>query len=406
MDAEPPRIDAELLFQQAACGLVLTREDGTILRVNDTFCTWVGYSSAELVGRRFQDFLSVGGKIFHQTHWLPLMRMQGSVREVKLDLLDRERRRCAVLVNGVRREHCGDSFHHLAIFETTDRDLYERELLKARKVAEEALQEKTAVEVALREAQAQLNVAYAQAQDRAHFAEQMVAIASHDLKTPLTAILMASQLLRRDVASPRQERLVGHIEESAGRADRLIRDLLDFTLIRVGHGLSVSVSEGDFHHVVGSCVDELRVAFPQANIQHNVLGPGKGTFDSDRLRQVVSNLVSNSVAYGDMTRPITLYSEGHAETFGLAVHNSGDPIPASILDTLFEPMARGTERGDARSVGLGLFIVREIAHAHGGDISVASSEGAGTTFTVRLAKQLPPLAGGRSNQSAPSAATP
>lgn len=384
MEAELPWIDTELLFGQAACGLVVTREDGTILRVNDTFCHWVGYAAAEVSGRRFQDFLSIGGKIFHQTHWLPLMRMQGSVREVKLELLDRQRQKWAVLVNGVRRRHGEDSFHHLAIFETTDRDLYERELLKARKLAEEALQEKTAVEAALREAQAQLNIAYADAQDRARYAEQMVAIASHDLKTPLTAIRMASELLGRDVATPRQQRLVGHIESSAGRADRLIRDLLDFTLVRVGRGLSVSVSEGDFHRVIGSCVDELRVAFPKADIQHSATGAGLGAFDSDRVRQVVSNLVSNSVAYGDNTRPITLYSEGNAQTLTLTVHNSGDAIPELILGTIFEPMARGTLGGDARSVGLGLFIVREIAQAHGGDVSVESDEGAGTSFRVRF----------------------
>jgi sigma-B regulation protein RsbU (phosphoserine phosphatase) len=183
----PSLFDAQALFDEAPCGLVVTKEDGTILRSNQTFGHWIGCDAQDLVGRRFQDLLTMGGRIFHQTHWAPLMQMQGSVAEVKLDLLHHDKRIITMLLNGVRREHASGAFYELALFGTTG-DKYERELLNARRIAEDLLREKTAAETALQQAQMALNDAYEKSLRRASFAEQMVAIVSHDLKNPLTAI--------------------------------------------------------------------------------------------------------------------------------------------------------------------------------------------------------------------------
>eukprot|EP01132_Coremiostelium_polycephalum_P023685 gene23685-28253_t len=221
--------DPQRLFDGAPCALVVTREDGTIVQANQCFSDWTGFSIDELKERRFQDLLTMGGRIFHQTHLGPLMKMQGSIAEVKLDLLHRDRRTVTVLLNGVRYEHAGIAYNELALFGTTDRDKYERELLNARKLAEALLQEKTATEVALQQAQAELSSAYEIAQRRALFAEQMVAIVSHDLKNPLTAIKMASEFLARGERSPKEHQLLGHIGLSTERAQRMIADLLDFT---------------------------------------------------------------------------------------------------------------------------------------------------------------------------------
>ncbi len=141
---EPP--DYEALFEGAPCGLIVTTEDGSILRTNRIFCTWIGLEPAQLQGRRFQTLLTVGGRIFHQTHWAPLMQMQGSVAEVKLDLLHGDGHIVTMLLNGVRRADVNGPYYELALFGTTDRDRYERELLSARQHAEHLLKEKTAAE--------------------------------------------------------------------------------------------------------------------------------------------------------------------------------------------------------------------------------------------------------------------
>jgi len=375
--------DSQALFDGAACALAVTAEDGTLLRVNRCFCDWLGMAAHELHGRRFQDLLTMGGRIFHQTHLAPLMQMQGSIAEVKLDLRHRDGHAVTILLNAVKRDHPSGVRHELALFGTTDRDKYERELLNARKLAEALLLEKTAAQTALQQAQAELNQAYIKAQRRAQFAEQMVAIVSHDLKNPLTAIKMASDFLARGERTAKETQLIGHIGQSSERAQRMIADLLDFTQARVGVGIGVSPIPLDLHEVTQRAVDELRVAFPRATLVHHPIGAGETCLDGDRLQQIIGNLVANSVTYGDLQQPITITSQLNHDGPSLSVHNHGPVIADSLMGVLFEPMTRGTDQGcDVRSVGLGLFIVREIAKAHGGDVAVSSQVGAGTTFTV------------------------
>ena len=381
----PFLLDPQALFDGAPCGLVVTREDGTIVRSNQTFSHWIGCDAPDLVGRRFQDLLTMGGRIFHQTHWAPLMQMQGSVAEVKLDLLHRDKRIITMLLNGVRREHESGAFYELALFGTTDRDKYERELLNARRTAEALLREKTAAETALQQAQTALNDAYEKSQRRASFAEQMVAIVSHDLKNPLTAIRMASDILAQSERSAKESKMLEHISRSTDRAERMIGDLLDFALARIGRGIAVNPDWLDLHRFISQSTDELRVAFPQATLLHTSNGSGRAYLDADRVQQVIGNLVANSVAYGDLAHPITIVSEWGDDQSVISVHNHGPAIADALVAALFEPMTRGTETdSDVRSVGLGLFIVREIARSHGGEVAVSSTAEEGTRFSVHL----------------------
>jgi PAS domain S-box-containing protein len=128
---------ADMLFEHAACGLLVTDADGRILRVNATFCGWLGYSSVELAtAKRIQDLLTAGGKVFYQTHWAPLLQMQGSVAEVKLNMMHRDGHLVPMLLNAVRRRHGEVSYLEVAVLVVADRHKYEQELLLARRNAE------------------------------------------------------------------------------------------------------------------------------------------------------------------------------------------------------------------------------------------------------------------------------
>ena len=380
-----PLPDSDSLWDTAACGLLLTTTAGSIVRVNTTFCGWVGFSQDELLGRRFQELLSMGGRIFHQTHWAPLLQMQGSVAEVKLDLVHKSGHSIPMMLNALRRQHLEGIFHELAIFVAEDRNRYERELLAARKLAEERLLQQLEAQQALSVAQNRLRLAHADAEIRATFAEQMVGIVSHDLRNPLTAIKMAAGLLECNEGDEKRIRLLGHINQSADRAQRLIADLLDFTQARVGRGIVVKPQVIDLHAVVASCVEELAIAFPQRVLSHQHDGQGPCVADGDRLYQAIGNLVANAMTYGDADGIVAITSTVETDRLLITVHNRGAPIPPRLLGNLFEPMIRGTNGGDdVRSVGLGLFIVREIARAHQGDVRVVSTLEAGTTFTINL----------------------
>lgn len=383
MARTPP--DADALFEHAPCGLVVTTEDGFILRSNQTFCDWLGHDQAGLLERRFQDLLAVGGRIFLQTHWAPLMRMQGSVAEVKLELLHRDGHVITMLLNGVRREYGSGHCYELALFGTVERDRYEREILAARRRAEDLVTQKTHAETALQQAKAELAAAYKSAERRAAFAEQMVAIASHDLKNPLTAIRMATQLLERSERRDRERRLLGSISSSSERAQRMIADLLDFASVQIGQGIVINRRPVELQKLVEQSVSELQVAFGHACILHLARRTAQVHVDPDRLQQMIGNLVANSVAYGDLAQPITVICDWAGGVATISVHNHGPCIPDSLIPDLFEPMTRASDRSDTvRSVGLGLFIVREITEAHGGDITVTSNAIEGTSFTIRL----------------------
>ena len=213
-------------FDRAACGLLRTNDDGLVLAVNRTFCGWVGQPADALVGkRRFQDLLTMGGRIFHQTHWMPLLQMQGSISEVKLEVLHADGSTLPMVVNAMRHELGGAMVHELAAFVARDRDKYERELVSSRKRLEELVSEATRLQ--------------AEAKDRALLAEQMIGIVSHDLRNPLGAVTMGAALLARDSLSDGQHRIVERIRRAADRAGRLIADLLDFTQARVGKALPI-----------------------------------------------------------------------------------------------------------------------------------------------------------------------
>jgi sigma-B regulation protein RsbU (phosphoserine phosphatase) len=217
------------LLDGAACGLVQTTADGTFTRANVLFCKWVGCSASELIGRRrFQDLLTVGGRIFHQTHWAPLLQMQGSISEVKLELTDRAGTARPIVVNALVRVDHGGPVHEIAVFVAHDRDKYERELLLSRRRLEEMVTQATKLQ--------------ADAKDRAEFAEQMMGMVSHDLRNPLSAIQMGAVLLARSELASSQQRTLDRIGRSAERATRLISDLLDFTQARLGRGLAVSMA--------------------------------------------------------------------------------------------------------------------------------------------------------------------
>ena len=372
----PPMPGADALYEQAPCGLLLAGADGRLLSANATACRWLGYTREELVGLRFQELLTTGGRIFWQTHLQPLLRLQASVAEVKLQLRRKEGEPIPVMVNIAEQSFDGGALLHVAIFLAEDRDKYERELLQQRRRAE-AL----AAQVALD--QQELAVAQAAAEDRALFAEQLVGMVSHDIRNPLSVIHMSAVLLERGASPAQQAQAVARVSRAVQRVQHLIADLLDFTQARLGGGLRVKKAECDLHEAIADSVSELSVAFPDRTLRHEHSGDGHCVADANRVVQAVGNLVANAVAHGDPGQPITVRSEGAGGRFRVRVHNRGPVIPAGLLPRLFEPMVRGAEAGaQGVGLGLGLYIVREIARAHGGTVDVQSREQEGTTFVL------------------------
>ena len=228
----------------------------------------------------------------------------------------------------------------------------------------------------------------AEARTRADFEQKLIGIVSHDLRNPLGAIQLGTQvLLRRADLAPEAQATLHRIGSSTGRCIRLVRDLLDFTRARLGQGIPVHPRPADLERLVHQALEEVGAGAPGRAFRVSVEGDPRGTWDPDRLLQVLGNLLTNAVRYSPEGTPIHITlgaSEPH--TVRLEVHNTGEPIPEPLQARLFEPLQRGPHAADPqeRSVGLGLYIVQHLVQAHGGDVTVRSGRDTGTRFTVSL----------------------
>ncbi|WAS89380.1 MULTISPECIES: sensor histidine kinase [unclassified Corallococcus] len=226
-----------------------------------------------------------------------------------------------------------------------------------------------------------------QLQDRVDFEQQLIGIVSHDLRTPLNAIhLTVSAMARRYELDARTAQSVLRIQSAVHRAGRLVGDLLDFTQARLGEGIPITPRASDLNQVTRQVLAQVDAAHPGRTLRVQERGDATGVWDSERIAQVVQNLVTNALKYSPEASPVQVTTRGEDGWVCLSVHNQGPPIPPEKLPRIFEPLQRATSEVDStcRSVGLGLYIVKQLVEAHGGTVDVTSTLKQGTTFTVRL----------------------
>jgi len=222
-----------------------------------------------------------------------------------------------------------------------------------------------------------------EAEQTAHFRERFMGILGHDLRTPLTAILASAGLLLRDQGAETVRTAAGRIEGSARRMRRMISDLLDFTDVRLGGALPLQRRPCDLGEVARAVADEISAANPDRVIALDVSGDVSGSFDPDRAAQLLANLLENALTHGPRDDRVRIRLAGQPAAVEMVVENGGPAIPARERALLFDPFRRGRPVQTGRGLGLGLFIVQQIARAHGGDVEVESSNGR-TVFRALL----------------------
>lgn len=211
--------------------------------------------------------------------------------------------------------------------------------------------------------------------------ELLIGVLGHDLRNPLNAIHLAGEaLLRTHPDDPMIARLGGRIRSSSKRMARLIAQLLDFATTRQGN-LPVQPREADLRHLAESAIAEFE-PLPGAGLRHEVVGDPCGTWDPDRLLQLLSNLLGNALQHGDPSHPILLRIDGRAADFVVVEIENAGMLPDGVRENLFAPFVRESA-GRNGGAGLGLYIVQHIARAHGGEMMAESAAGR-TIFRARL----------------------
>jgi PAS domain S-box-containing protein len=376
--AEPPpggpfEESAEDLYENAPCGYLSARPGGLIVKVNHTFLTWTGYPREELVGRkRFQDLLTPGGRIFHETHYAPLLRMQGAVREIALDVIRADGRPLPVLINSVlRKDDAGQPLlTRTTIFNATDRKEYERELLRERQRAEQAAKSRS----------------------------DLISMISHEIRTPLNAIMGVAHLLGSTELSTPQQKYVRILRSSSESLLHLINDILDFSKIEAGK-MALEERAMDLREVIREIVENLRVKAEEKALDLGFLAdeslPGVVLGDPVKIGQVLTNLVGNAIKFtprGSVRVELrTLERTGDAVAIDFRVADTGIGIAPERLPHIFDEFTQanydiGLKYG---GTGLGLAISKKLVEMHGSRIEVESEPDRGTTFSFILRLRTP-----------------
>jgi signal transduction histidine kinase len=221
--------------------------------------------------------------------------------------------------------------------------------------------------------------------------EQFVQTLSHDLRNPLSAALVSAQLLLRDPAPELRHGLASKIISHLNRVDEMITNLLDIGAITAGKGLKLNIRALNMNDLITRVIEDV-TTIHGSRVQFERNGDVSGYWDEFNLRRVIENLTDNAIKYGWHHTPITIRLQTKDDHVIISVHNSGTPISENEIKALFMPFTRtkSAQQGPQRGWGLGLPLTKGIVEAHGGTLSVDSSEKDGTTFTIDLPRDCRP----------------
>ena len=319
-----------------------------------------GYRPEEIIGRHFSCFYSkeevLAGKCERE---LAIADQEGRFEEEGWRVRkDGSRFWANVVLTAVR-----DASGQLRGFAKVTRDLTERR----RSEGELAVEARRRLE----------------AENQTRFAEMFIGILGHDLRNPLNAISIGAALIKRKGIA--DERVLGRILQSSERMSNMVGQLLDLTRTRLAGGIPIERRPAGLRTVVAGAIEELQLVHRDREIRLATGEEIDGLWDTDRLAQVVSNLVGNALEHGAPDEPVTVSLSTADDIVRLSVHSLGPPIPPEVLSTIFDPYRRTSARSErSKGLGLGLFITQQIVLAHGGRLDCRSTDEDGTTLTVLL----------------------
>ncbi len=403
---DPCAESVEELYENAPCGYLSTLPDGTIVRANQTFLNWASFGRQELVGNvKFQDLLSVGGRIFYDTHFAPLLHMQGFVNEVAFDLNCADGRQLPALVNTVqKRDATGRPLvNRITLFNATDRRRYEQELLKERQKAEQAASELKRLTETLEQRVAQEVAERIRAEEELRQAQKMEAVGqltggiAHDFNNLLTIIVGNIEILQRHLPpdAGRLRRAADNAQQGARRASALTHRLLAFSRRQ-----PLEPKPIDANKLVAGMSDLLRRTLGETIRLETVLAGGlwRTQADPNQLENAILNLAVNARDAMPSGGKLTIetanaflddaYVEALAEPVPpgqyvlIAVSDAGTGMDKFTIERVFEPFF--TTKGPGRGTGLGLSQVYGFVRQSNGHVRIYSEIGEGTTIKIYL----------------------
>lgn len=208
----------------------------------------------------------------------------------------------------------------------------------------------------------------------------------HDLRGPLTAVVYTADILVEKTRGTPLARQAERVLTGGLRMNKLLNDLLEYSKSKLGAAMEIHRAHSDLGLLIGEEVDLVRAAIPGTAFRYERSGNADGYFDDSRLREAVHNLCTNAAKYGEPDTEVCVEVAGEDDQVTITVSNQGAPLTDAALQSLFDPLRRGPKdasKDEHMSLGLGLYLVREIAIAHGGTVTASSADGV-TKFAISL----------------------
>ena len=352
------------LLNTAPCGFLSFADDGTILMVNATLLNLLGHERDEVQGGHIESILPVASRIFYQTHFFPLLKLQDKVEEIYLPLRAKSGHHMPVLANAVRRERAGTVVNDCVFVPMHQRNRYEDEILQAKKAAEEASQARS----------------------------RFLSVMSHELRTPLSVIQGFTDILSCGMHGPVTELQLddlSRIERATNSLLGLINDILSFARLEVGR-VDVKTETIYVADALARAESLMVLRLQEAGLEYIREGCVSQVVvraDPERLQQILLNLLTNAIKFTDRGGRVSTACECIESRALIHVRDTGCGIPADKIESIFDPFVqvdREQIQSSERGVGLGLAISRDLARAMGSDLTAESTVGQGSVFTITL----------------------
>lgn len=360
--------EVEDLYENAPCGYISILPDRTIAKINNVLLNWLGYTREELLyKKKFTDLITIGGRLYYETHHDPLQRIQGFVNQLNYDLVRKDGSIIPCLLNSkIKKDGNGNILlARTTIFDITERKKYEKELLRAKKEAERAAKAKS----------------------------QLLSVMSHEIRTPMNAIIGLSYILMEDNPKPEQLENLNVLKNSAENLLNLLNSILDYSKIEAGKAI---LDEQDFslQDLLSGLINSLRIKADEKDLEvklvYDNLIPKVIVSDPVKIGQIFTNLIGNAIKFtnvGSVTINIKLIER--SEEFALIkfeVIDTGVGISDEGLNKVFDEyeQAGSDVSRTFGGTGLGLSISKKLVHLFGSAIQVKSVLGKGSTFSFDL----------------------
>lgn len=355
------------LVNKAPFGYIITKEDGTIIKINDTLLSLIQSNRDALLGKkRFQDLLNIGGRIYYETHYLPLLIHQKEIQEINFDIRSNKGSNIPVLVNSnVINEEGGQLFFLSTVIDISQRKLYERELYLAKERAQE-------VSKKLEEANQEL--------------KNFSIVLSHDIRSPLHNIISFLNLVNDDTLSDEER---SELFDLIRNSTRDLLDMVDGILkyhISIDNQIPKKISAQDLIYKIAQIED------PESKIELTIVDEEK-TIETYNviIEMILLNLLVNAIKYNDKDKEIVkinFLTSSDEKYYHFTMSDNGRGIDEKDFKRIFEPFKTLAvkDRFNSKGTGLGLSYVKKLVEKLGGALKVQSKLGIGSTFSFTIIK--------------------